>query len=361
MKRIYLDNAATSWPKAPGLGSVLSDYIENDCVNLNRTESSKAYDSFSWLYTLRHDICKIYNSDKPSNVVFTKNVTEALNWVIKGLIKKDDPVTVSGYEHNSVIRPLVQLGADWVVDSVRPKTIAVIVNAASNVTGKIVNLEYYAKAAEKAGAFFIIDAAQATPFIDIDMKKLKADAVCFTGHKGLLGPQGTGGFVINSRLAQVLNPLMSGGSGTQSDSYEIPSTMPEKFTCGTENLIGLKGLSYSVRYVIDNFETLHKSALDNIRYLYDGISRIEELEIVSEDPHVNYCGVISVKCKKYDISDIASYLSDNGVETRVGLHCSPLAHKTAGTFPGGTLRFSPGSFNTKEELDYVLKLITEFF
>lgn len=365
MERIYLDNCATSWPKAPELGKVMADYIENDCVNTNRTESSKSIETFSWLFDLRMKICSIYNYENPECVVFTKNVTESLNWVIKGLIKKGDKVAISGWEHNSVVRPLVQIGAEYSIftdnlNVITDTTKAVIVNPASNVSGRILDIEKIAETAFKHGCLLIIDAAQATPYIELDMKKLHSAAICFTGHKGLLGPQGTGGFVLRKDLAKTMQPLMTGGTGTQSDSFEIPSTLPERFTCGTENLVGLKGLYHSVDYVLSNKEELHKSIKKNTEYLYRKLECIPGIRIIGPGLEEERTSVISIVCKDKDIADLASFLSKNGVETRVGLHCSPLAHKSEGTFPEGTLRLSPGPFTTEEEIDYACKVISDF-
>lgn len=366
MNRIYLDNAATSWPKAPDLGTVMANYIENDCVNLNRTESAKSFEVFSWLYQLRENICTIYNYNYPECVIFTKNVTESLNWVIKGLLKEGDTVAVSGWEHNSVMRPVVQLGLNYRIftddyEKVITKGVkAVIFNPASNVSGRILDYKAISRRAKECGCLLILDCAQATPFVDIDMEELGADAVCFTGHKCLLGPQGTGGFVIRKELSMQLKPLLSGGSGTESDSLEIPKTMPERLTCGTENLVGLKGLAHSVDYVLKHKEELKIRARKNTEYLYSKLEKLSFLKIIGptlEEPRTN---VISIVSDKFDVADLAAFLSENGVETRVGLHCSPLAHRSEGTYPQGTLRFSPGPFNTAEEIDCVSELIRQF-
>lgn len=365
MRRIYLDNAATSWPKAPGLGRIMADYIENDCVNINRTESSKSFEAFSWLFQLREDLCSLYNYQNPQCVIFTKNVTESLNWVIKGLLKTNDKVLVSGYEHNSVMRPLVQLGVDYSIFSeIKQEDFAgkraVIVNPASNVSGKIQDIEKIAEYAHKEGCLLIIDAAQASPFVELDFEKLHAAVICFTGHKCFMGPQGTGGFIIRKELANTMPALMSGGSGTQSDSLEVPTTLPEKFTCGTENLVGLKGLAYSVHYVLENRQKLMNMARSNTELLYRGLCKINGIRVVGPTLEENRTNVISIVSDIFDIADLAAYLSEHGVETRVGLHCSPLSHKTLGTFPTGTLRFSPGPFNTTDDIEETLTLINQF-
>lgn len=376
MKRVYFDNGATSFPKAPGLGTVMANYIENDCVNINRTESSASFTSFDFLYDLRSNLCKLYNFNNPECVIFTKNITESLNFAIKGLFNKGDHVVVTSMEHNAVMRPLNQMSilfdripsdkfgysdAKYADLLFKNNTKALIMSVANNVFGNIQPVEKLCKIAKSHGAMIILDTAQASPFVDIDMNALDIDVVCFTGHKGFLGPQGTGGFLIKKDLALKIDPLISGGTGSHSDSEYIPDTLPDRLTSGTENLVGLCGLAHSVSYVLSNRDDLIIKTRENLELLYKGLESISQLEIIGPTLDMPRTAVVSITSKYCDISDLAAYLSEKGIETRVGLHCSPSSHKTMGTFPTGTLRLSPGPFTSKDEIDYLLTSIESFF
>ena len=367
MKRIYLDNGATSYPKAPGMAAEIARYIEEDCININRTDSNVAMKNFDFLFSLRTDLAKLFNYPHPECVIFRSGLTESMNWIIKGLIRQDDHVIVTSLEHNAVMRPLVQqkiafsripcnefgyCSASDAEKLIRPETVAMIINAASNVFGGIQNLESLAEVARKHNLLFIIDSAQAAPYVDIDIEKLHAAAICFAGHKGLLGPQGTGGFIIRKELASSLVPLVAGGTGSRSDSEEIPEMLPDKFSPGTENLPGLKGLSWSVRYVMENLGSLRESCRKNTELLYNCLCDIKDIKIVGPTLDMPRTSVISITSDAIDLAALAAGLAEKGIETRVGMHCAPAAHKAMGTFPGGTLRLSPGPFTTLKEIEY---------
>lgn len=373
MNRIYLDNAATSFPKAPGLGDAMSKWISECCVNTNRTESPLSSSAFDFLCGLRENLCRIYGFSHPECIIFTKNVTEALNWLIKGLFSPDDHVIVSSMEHNAVMRPLVQEGiafdripvdkfgyciAEKAEVLFKPNTKALILSVCSNVFGNIQNVAELSRIAHKHGALVILDTAQASPIIDINMEKLGIDALAFTGHKGFMGPQGTGGFLLRKDLALTIPPLISGGTGSMSDSEEIPSPLPDRLTAGTENLVGLYGLAHSVNWVSDNIALLREKLSENTVLMYKGLESVTQLRIVGPTCEMPRTDVISVTCETSDIADIAAYLAQNGVETRVGMHCSPSSHKAMGTFPSGTLRFSPGCFTTAQEIAKTIDLLT---
>ena len=375
MKRIYLDNAATSYPKAPGLGSVIAHYIENSSVNLNRTESSESFSVFETIYGLRENLCTLYNYNHPESIAFTKNVTESLNWIIKGLLTEKDHVIVSSNEHNAMMRPLVQMGiqfdripsnnhgfADYckLESFIRPNTKAILINGAGNVSGAIEDLSTPAEIAKKHNLLFFIDAAQASPFVDIDMKDMNLAGVAFTGHKSFLGPQGTGGMILRRDIAETINPLIAGGTGSESDKETIPTSLPDRLTPGTENLPGLVGLAHSVKYVMENKKTLYERIMERTEKLYLGLEAIDGIAIKGPSLNERRTGVISITSDKKDIAEISSLLLERGgIETRVGLHCSPSAHKSLGTFPTGTLRFSPGPFTTDDEIETTISLIKE--
>lgn len=373
-KRIYLDNAATSFPKAPGLGQVMASYIEEDCVNINRTDSSLSMKSFDFLLSLRENLCTLFNYPHPECVIFRSGLTEAMNWIIKGLLKKGDHVVVTSLEHNAVMRPLVQqeiafsripcsvLGycsAEEAEKLIRPETRAMIINAASNVFGSVQDLKALSEVAKRHKLLFIVDTAQSCPHVKTDMQDLDAAAVCFSGHKGLLGPQGTGGFIIRKDIAPMLEPLIAGGTGSRSDSEEIPHMLPDRFSPGTENLPGLRGLAHSVDFVVKNIENIEKNTQESTNYLYEKLSRLEGIRIVGPGPGMARTPALSIVSERTDIAALSACLAENGVETRVGMHCSPAAHRAMGTFPGGTLRLSAGPFTTREEIDFAVKIIAE--
>ena len=375
MNRIYLDNAATSFPKAPGLGKVMADYIENGVINPNRTESALSYRAFDISYALREHISSLYNYPHPECIAFTRNITEALNWLIKGTLTREDHVILSSNEHNAVMRPLRQMGINCSLipsssrgynnystlsSLIRPNTRAIIINAAGNVSGAVQDLEAPAEFAHKHNLMFIIDSAQASPFINIDMDKLNASAVAFTGHKGLLGPQGIGGAIIRKELAFSLDPLISGGTGSRSDSEEVPKLLPDRLNPGTENMPGIIGLEHSLSYISNNFSSLYKNEKEMTEMLIEGLYKINGIRLFGAGLDEKRTNVVSIETEGIDEAEVSALLLDRaGIETRVGLHCSPSSHKTLGTFPRGTLRFSPGPFTTKDEINETLTLLKE--
>ena len=375
MNRIYLDNAATSFPKAPGLGKALAEYIENGVVNPNRTESALSYRAFDVSYALREHISSLYNYPHPECIAFTRNITEALNWLIKGLLERQDHVIVSSNEHNAVMRPLRQMGVDYSIipssshgfndysslpSLIKPNTRAIIINAAGNVSGAIQDLETPAEYAKNHNLLFIIDSAQASPFVEIDMEKLNASAVAFTGHKGLLGPQGIGGTIIRKELALSIAPLISGGTGSRSDSEDVPDLLPDRLNPGTDNMPGIIGLEHSLSYISKNLSSLYDNEREMTKMLIEGLYKINGIILFGAGLEENRTNVVSIETEGIDEAEVSALLLERGgIETRVGLHCSPSSHKTLGTFPRGTLRFSPGPFTTKDEINYTLTLLKE--
>ena len=375
MNRIYLDNAATSFPKAPGLGKALAEYIENGVVNPNRTESALSYRAFDVSYALREHISSLYNYPHPECIAFTRNITEALNWLIKGLLERQDHVIVSSNEHNAVMRPLRQMGIDYSIipssshgfndysslpSLIKPNTRAIIINAAGNVSGAIQDLETPAEYAKNHNLLFIIDSAQASPFVEIDMEKLNASAVAFTGHKGLLGPQGIGGAIIRKEFALSIAPLISGGTGSRSDSEDVPDLLPDRLNPGTDNMPGIIGLEHSLSYISKNLSSLYDNEREMTKMLIEGLYKINGIILFGAGLEENRTNVVSIETEGIDEAEVSALLLERGgIETRVGLHCSPSSHKTLGTFPRGTLRFSPGPFTTKDEIDYTLTLLKE--
>lgn len=378
MRYIYLDNGATSFPKAPGVAESMADYILNVGCNVNRGAYSSSYKAENILYETRELICELFHFNKPENVIFTKNVTESLNILIKGLLKDGDHVIVSSMEHNAVMRPLNSLGKNVEVtkvlcnelgelnvndvrNSIKPNTKAVIMTHASNVCGTILDLESIGEICKEHNVFFIIDSAQSAGFLDLDFHKLKADAIAFTGHKSLLGPQGIGGFVINDHLNAVMGTLIEGGTGSLSDTEIQPSYMPDKFEAGTLNIPGIYGFNAALKYLL-------KTGINNIRerelYLLNrylsGVINISGINPIGKLTTEGRTGIVSLDFMDKDNGLMAHELSKNyGIMTRSGMHCAPSAHKTLKTFPRGTVRFSLSHFTTEEEIDYTIDSINK--
>lgn len=371
MRRIYLDNAATAFPKAPGTAEAIYEHIRSNVVNLYRTESAESESVFSSVFGLREMIASLYGYAHPECVAFTLNATEAINMAIKGLIRPGASVITTSNEHNAVMRPLSQLGCHviripsdtkgrslW--DGFLPeKADAMVINAAGNVSGAVEDLERAAEEARRLSIPLLIDASQASPYVDIDMSDLDAAAVCFPGHKGFLGPEGTGGAIFRRDIAESIEPLITGGTGTESDSEIVPHTLPERLSGGTENIPGLVGLSTSLGYVIENLGDIRRHSLAMTERLIDGLKGIDGITMHGPDADEPRTPIVSVSAEK-DIAWLASVLLErSGIETRVGLHCSPSSHRSLGTFPSGTLRFSPGPFTTADEIDETIRTLKE--
>ncbi|MBV1757488.1 MAG: aminotransferase class V-fold PLP-dependent enzyme [Dethiosulfatibacter sp.] len=376
MRQVYLDNGATSFPKAPGVSESITDYIINVGSNVNRSAYNSSYKAENTVYETRELICQLFNFDKPENVVFTKNVTESLNVLIKGLLQEHDHVIVSSMEHNAVMRPLNALGnkieytkvkcsklgeldINDLVSSIKPNTKAVVMTHASNVCGTILDLEEVGRICQEKGIFFIIDSAQTAGFLDIDFIGLNADAIGFTGHKSLLGPQGIGGFVINDKLANNLDTFIEGGTGSLSDSEYQPNYMPDKFESGTLNIPGIFGLNASLKYVLnEGVENIRDKELQLLDRFMKGIYDMNGIEIIGKKSSTGRTGIVSLDFVNQD-NGLISYELDKeyGIMTRCGMHCAPSAHQTLGTFPRGTVRFGFSHFNTFDEIDYTVNSI----
>jgi len=377
MDYIYLDNASTSFPKAPTVATAMSDYITNWGININRGSYALAYDVEDTIYTTRQRLNTLFNGHDPSHVVFTQNVTMSLNMVIKGLLKAGDHVLVSSMEHNAVMRPLTQLLDKGItfdiipcdktgsiqlesMDSlIRPNTVAMIINHASNVCGTIQPLESIGSICKTHNLQFIVDAAQTAGVIPIDVKACHIDALCFTGHKGLLGPQGIGGIILTKEMAQNLTPLIAGGTGSFSHLETMPTHMPDAFEAGTLNLPGIIGLNEGLAYIeSQGMENIHKHELALTQSFLEGLQSIDGINIVGKKNIEDRPAVVSITIDGMDPASIAYELESNyHIMTRVGLHCAPRAHQTLGTYPEGTVRFSFGYANTHEDVESALSAL----
>ena len=377
MKYIYLDNASTTFPKAPNVANAMSDYLTNYGININRGSYALAYDVEDIIYTTRQRLNNVFNGHDPSHVIFTQNVTMSLNMVIKGLLKAGDHILVSSMEHNAVMRPLTQLldkGITFDIIScdvtgsiqlesietlIRPNTVAMIINHASNVCGTVQPIESIGAICKAHNLHFIVDAAQTAGVIPIDVKACYIDALCFTGHKGLLGPQGIGGIIFTKEMAQTLTPLIAGGTGSFSHLETMPTNMPDAFEAGTLNLPGIIGLNEGLSYIESvGMENIHNHELALTKTFLEGLRSITGVNIIGKQDIQDRTAVVSITIDGMDPASIAYELeSTYHIMTRVGLHCAPRAHQTLGTYPEGTVRFSFGYANTLEEVDIALSAL----
>lgn len=371
MDKIYMDNACTSFPKPPTVAAAVGDFITNYGVNINRGSYGPAYEMENVVYQTRVALSRLFGYPDCKNVIFTANITTSLNMVLKGLLRPGDHVLVSSMEHNAVMRPLVQLTRDGVsfdripctqqgelrlkeaAALVRPNTKAVIMTHASNVCGTVMPLTEVGDFCRRHGLTFIVDSAQTAGVLPIHMGDMHIDALCFTGHKGLLGPQGIGGFIVTDELAARIQPLISGGTGSLSHSEDVPDFLPDKFEAGTMNLPGIIGLHASLNYLLEEgITTIHEKEMVLTRRFLDGLSTIPDLFVAGKQDTEQRVAVVSISSGSKDNAQLAFELENQyGILTRVGLHCAPGAHKTLTTFPTGTVRFSFSHYNTSDEVD----------
>ncbi len=368
---IYFDNGSTSFPKAPNVGKAMEEMIDKGAFNINRGGYEGAYDLEGIVYDARELICELFKFPKSSNVIFTPSITYSLNFFIKGYLKPGDHVIVSSMEHNAVMRPLVQLekvGVEFDIAEgdregnvtveafealIKENTKAIITIHGSNVCGTIVPIEKIGQLCKKNNIAFVVDAAQTAGVLDIDMEGYNIDFLAFTGHKSLLGPQGIGGFIVRDELASKISPVIAGGTGSISDSEEPPMFLPDRFECGTLNLPGIIGLYTALKYIKSvGTDRIKEKELSLTDYFIEEVKKFNNIEIIGKKTMENRLGIVSLDFKAMDNAQVA-FLLDSlyGISTRVGLHCAPRAHKTLGTYPQGTVRFSFSHKNTKDEID----------
>ena len=378
MDAIYLDNACTSFPKPDAVPRAMYNYMCQVGSNVNRGCYQRAYRVEETVYETRQMLCRLFGGDDIRNVVFTKNVTESLNVLLKGFLKPGDHVIVSSMEHNAVMRPLVQLEKLGVAFTramcdetgaldpaalegcLRPNTKAVVMTHASNVCGTMLPIAAAGEFCAAHGLRFFVDGAQTGGVFPIHTGEMHIDALAFTGHKGLLGPQGIGGFLLRGGMEGELEPLLSGGTGSVSHLEELPDFMPDRFEPGTPNLPGIVGLHAALSWLEETgMEAIQAHELALTRRFLDGLLALRAaglpLKIIGREDTEGRTGVVSIQTTDRDMAEVACRLDeDYGIMTRVGLHCAPSAHKTLGTYPAGTIRFSFGWHNTEEEIDRAL-------
>ena len=379
MNRIYLDQASTSFPKAPGVAQAMMDYLTMNGVNVNRGCYSSAYSAEEVIYETRQLLAELFHFSKCKNVIFTPNVTTSLNFILKGFLKPGDHILVSAMEHNAVMRPVVQLASsgisfdripcrtdgsmilEKVEELIRPETKAIVTLHASNVCGTRMPLDALGEICQRHQLYFVVDSAQTAGIVPINMDKMHIDALAFTGHKGLRGPQGTGGFLVSQELAEQMEPLISGGTGSVSHTEGIPDFMPDRFESGTPNLPGIYGLHEALLYLkTHSLQAINEKELSLTGYFLEQLQALDDtgrhIRIIGKKDPTDRNAVVSIQTPEIDMSQVAWQLDNEyGVMTRVGLHCAPNAHKTLGTYPAGTIRFSFGPENTKNELDFAIQ------
>jgi len=377
----YLNNAATTWPKPECVAKAMAAFLERRGANLARGSASRRdLGTLDMVTTCRMKIAALFGGPDadPRNVTFTANVTEALNIVLKGFLKPGMRAATSSMEHNAVMRPLRRLEGEGVSLAVmpctregtlEPDTLArelkkgldlVVLSHASNVCGTVQDLDRLAPLCAAAGVFLVLDTAQTGGVLPIDATGWNLAACCFTGHKGLLGPQGTGGILWRDDFASVCRPLIEGGTGSFSHEEVQPSVLPDKFEAGTPNLPGLAGLLASLDWLGETgIDTIHKREDELGRKLLFGLRDIPGITLYGIGTMENRLPVFALNFDGVDNGRAALELADRwGIETRPGLHCAPVAHRTLGSFPQGALRISPGFFNTEEEIELCLEAVS---
>ena len=379
MERIYFDNASTSFPKAEGVAEAVYHYMKDCGCNINRGGYDEAYQAEEIVLRTRQQLTKLFHGPDCRNVVFTRNITESLNVLLKGFLKAGDHVLVSAMEHNAVMRPLTQLteqgvsfdripcGADGTLEVsamnglLRKNTRAVVMLHASNVCGTLMPIETVGAFCHAHGLRFILDTAQTAGVFPIDMEAMHIDALAFTGHKGLLGPQGIGGFLLQPDMVPLLQPLIAGGTGSISHEEQMPSFMPDRFEAGTMNLPGIMGLHAALCWLErETIDAVRSHELELTERFLSGALDIPCLRVVGRRDISGRAGVVSVVPENADPALVADALGrEYGIMVRVGLHCAPNAHKTLGTFPTGTIRFSFGRWNTPQQVDTALSALRE--
>ena len=382
MKKIYLDNASTTFPKPEAVAQAVYTYMTSQGANINRGCYDSAYDVEELVFETRQMLSALFNGGDCKNVVFTKNVTESLNVILKGFLHPGDHVLVSSMEHNAMMRPIRQLektGVEFdripcdeqgnlrletLESLVKPNTRAIAMMHASNVCGTVLPIGEVGTFCHEHGLKFIVDCAQTAGVLDIDMEAMHIDALAFTGHKGLLGPQGIGGFILKEEMISLIDPLLSGGTGSISHTEEIPDFMPDRFEPGTMNLPGIMGLHAGLAWLEETgIANIRNHELALTEYFLKKLEPMEAqglIKITGRRDTVSRTGVVSIQTLTKELSQAAFELdADYCVMTRVGLHCAPSAHETLGTFPTGTIRFSFGWFNKTEEADIAIHALEE--
>lgn len=373
---IYFDNAATTLKKPKEVAVAVYEAI-NNFSNASRGSYELSLNSERIILSARERLKKLFNADSPNCIAFTNNSTEALNIAIKGLINKNDHIITTSFEHNSVLRPIYEMeniGTEFTIikadkrgiinyneieNNIKENTKAIICSHASNVIGDILDVSLIGKIAKKYKLIFILDASQTAGCVPIDIKNNFIDVLCFTGHKGLMGPQGTGGLCVRKDL--FIKPLKTGGTGIKSYSKTHPKDMPTRLEAGTLNGHGIAGLNAALEFIEnETIEKIMKHDRELSRYFYDSIKNIGNIKFYGNYETDNRVPIVSLNIGNIDSSKISDILaSDYNIAIRCGAHCSPLMHESLETVNQGIARFSFSYFNTFEEIEKGIEAIKE--
>ncbi|HOR87166.1 MAG TPA: aminotransferase class V-fold PLP-dependent enzyme [Bacillota bacterium] len=372
---IYFDNAATTFPKPETVYRAMDNCQRTFCANPGRGGHKLSLQSGRVILEARELLADLFNSGSPERIILTYNATEALNLALKGFLKRGNHVITTSMEHNSVVRPLKTLekrGVDTTIvqcneygeidisdieKEIKKETVLIVSTHASNVVGTILPITDIGNLAKKYGLDFLVDASQTAGLYEIDVNKMNISMLAFTGHKSLMGSQGTGGLYIKKGLE--LEPLMEGGTGSKSESLYQPDIMPDRFESGTRNTPGIAGLCAGIGFINSKgINNIREHEQNLTKYFMDGIRDMGSVRIYGTKSAGRQAPVVSINIGDVGSSEV-SYVLDQefDIMTRPGLHCAPLAHKTLGTMDQGTVRFSFGYFNTKEQIDEAITAI----
>lgn len=376
----YFDNTATSFPKPPCVAEAMAKFLNEIGANPGRSGHRLAIESGRIVYSAREAVAELFQVADPLRIVFTANVTEALNLALHGLLKPGDHVITSSMEHNSMMRPLrcleqegveltvVPCSAQGVLDpqniesAIRSNTVMIALNHASNVVGTILPVAEVGGIARQHDLLLLVDAAQTAGVLPIDLEKDGIDLLGFTGHKSFYGPMGTGGLIIGERVdIEKFEPIKCGGTGSRSEFEQQPEFLPDKFESGTPNAVGLAGLNASLRWILSQgIENIRSHEIQLTQRLLDGLNSISDVRVYGTLDPKKQIATVSFNIWDKAPSEIGLRLDEEfGILCRVGLHCSPASHKTIGTFPTGTVRFGLGFFNTINEVDFAITAIQQ--
>lgn len=372
---IYLDNAATSFPKPATVNEVIQENLMNGFGTPGRGTHASAMRANVAIGNIRREFARFFGVLEEFRVVFTYSTTDALNMCIKGFLDDGDHVLISNMEHNSVLRPLKglenqgKITLDFIdcdeqgyiqMDDLEKKLNSnpkmVIVSHASNVTGAVQPIRVIGQKVREKGAYFLVDAAQTAGVLPIHLENDFIDFLAFAGHKGLFGLQGTGGLVIGTRIKK-LRPWREGGTGFDSKSETQPVNWPEAYESGTPNVFGIISMGAGLNFIQERgLDEIARIEFEQVKMIWEELSQYENIVLYGPPPNESRVGVLSFNIQGWDPEDIGKMLNQNyGIQVRTGLHCSPLAHKKLGTYPEGTIRLSPGIFSTKKDINHFLK------
>ncbi|MBM3237090.1 aminotransferase class V-fold PLP-dependent enzyme [Candidatus Poribacteria bacterium] len=374
---IYMDNAATFWPKPPSVIQAMTDYMTNIGANSGRSGHRLAIEAGRIVYETREAVAELFNISDPLRVVFCSNATEALNLAMRGFLQAGDGVITSSIEHNSVMRPLralekegievtvVNCSSQGFLDphdvqaAIKSNTKLIVLNHASNVVGSILPVAEVGKIARENDLVLLVDAAQTVGAYPIDAEAMNIDLLAFTGHKAMYGPQGTGGLYVREGID--LKPLKWGGTGSRSEEEYQPDFLPDKYESGTMNIVGLAGLGAGVRFVLsEDIDKIRENEKNLTRKLLNGLLNIEDITVYGGLDVDRQVGLVSFNIEGVSPSEVGFQLDEEyEIMCRVGLHCAPAAHKTIGTFPIGTVRLSLSHFTTEEEIGETIRAVVE--